>query len=221
MFDPREFFDEEHVKALPVILLLDASGSMSHNNNINTMNDAVRIMIDEFKKVDELEIEIKLAIIKFGGSAVVTQTLEDCSTISYSNLNASGGTPMGGAINEAIKMINDDSIISGKDYRPVVVLVSDGAPTDNATPAINNFINGKRTSKVDRFAMAIGENAKLQYLEAFINNVERKVFLANDAKDIKKFFRFVTMSTIARTNSVNPNNLLAKDQLNDIKNQVF
>ena len=42
-------------------------------------------------------------------------------------------------------------------------------------------------------------------LKEFINNPEIPVFKANDATGITKFFKWVTMSTVARMNSVNPN----------------
>ena len=42
-------------------------------------------------------------------------------------------------------------------------------------------------------------------LKKFINNDEIPVIKANDARGIAKFFKWVTMSTVARMNSVNPN----------------
>ena len=41
-------------------------------------------------------------------------------------------------------------------------------------------------------------------LEKFVSDKEL-VFTANDSKDIKKFFKFVSMSTISRSVSSNPN----------------
>jgi len=53
--------------------------------------------------------------------------------------------------------------------------------------------------------MGIGQDADIEMLKAFINNPEIPVIKAKDASGISAFFRWVTMSTISRMNSVNPN----------------
>ena len=42
-------------------------------------------------------------------------------------------------------------------------------------------------------------------LKAFIDNPEIPLIKIKDASGITKFFRWVTMSTVARMNSINPN----------------
>ena len=72
-FDPSNFVIEEP-KSIPVLLLLDTSGSMCSDNKIGTLNDAVRGMLDSFKKAETAETFIKLAIITFGDSGVKLHT---------------------------------------------------------------------------------------------------------------------------------------------------
>lgn len=65
--------------------------------------------------------------------------------------------------------------------------------------------NGERSGKSQRLALGIGSDADYAMLKEFINSPEIPVIKAKDASGITKFFRWVTMSTVARMNSVNPN----------------
>lgn len=60
--------------------------------------------------------------------------------------------------------------------------------------------------KADRIALAIGADADVGVSERFLANL-KKVFRADDARRIKDFFQFVTMSVTARTRSANPNDV--------------
>jgi imidazole glycerol phosphate synthase subunit HisF len=55
--------------------------------------------------------------------------------------------------------------------------------------------------------MGIGSDADMAMLKAFVKNNQIPVIKSNGAKGIARFFRWVTMSTIARATSVAPNNV--------------
>lgn len=207
-------FVKNEARPLPVILMLDTSGSMS-GEKIEVLNSAVKDMIADFKNERLTEISLHLAIITFGGNAEVHNELMPVNQIEFSNLSANGMTPMGGALQLAINLINDKEKVSSKGYKPIVVLVSDGMPNDNWKEPLDEFINGKRTSKCERWALGIGQDADYAMLEMFLNDKEKKVFDASAAKEITKFFRFVTMSTIARTRSANPNESINFEELTE------
>ena len=54
-------------------------------------------------------------------------------------------------------------------------------------------------------ALAIGGDADVDMLQQFLGDEKKQVFVAADARRIKDFFLFVTMSVTARSRSVNPN----------------
>ncbi|HEX6518908.1 MAG TPA: hypothetical protein VF070_02690 [Streptosporangiaceae bacterium] len=66
-FDASEFTASK-AKPLPVVLLLDTSGSM-YGNKINSLNDAVRKMLRTFTKEESQANEFLVSIITFGGTA--------------------------------------------------------------------------------------------------------------------------------------------------------
>lgn len=206
-FDPSKYTVAK-ARPLPVILLLDRSDSMG-GEKISTLNSAVNEMIESFKSAGQGEVEINLGIISFGdGGATYDLPLQPVSGITQIALSANGGTPMGMALKMAKDLIEDKETIPSKGYRPAVVLVSDGAPNDNWQLPMENFISGGRSSKCERFAMAIGTSQEDPVLNKFLSGTENKVFLANEANKIRDFFKFVTMSVSVRSRSQNPNALL-------------
>ena len=203
-FNPNSYVVTEP-KSIPVILLLDTSTSMS-GNKIEALNKSVKIMINEFKKAETKETFIKLAIITFGNGGVKLHTpLTEASKVDFKPLTAGGWTPMGMALKMAKDMIEDKNIILGRDYRPGVVLVSDGQPNDEWEKPLERFINEGRSQKCDRLALAIGDDADKKILNLFIEGCENPLFYADDADEIINAFKKITMSFTQRSSSVNKN----------------
>jgi len=202
----NEFVKSER-RPLPVILLLDVSGSM-YGGKINSLNLAVKEMIRSFSEEESTKAEINVGIITFGSNTQLHTDMQPAKNIEWTDMEADGMTPLGKALQEAKNLIEDKNKIPSKSYRPTVVLVSDGYPNDNWEGILDEFINEGRTSKCDKWALGIGEDADFDMLEKFINDREKKVFKAEDASQVIKFFRFITMSTTARSKNVNPNQIV-------------
>ena len=206
-FDPTKY-TMASARPLPVILLLDRSGSM-FGEKIATLNAATNEMVESFKTAGKGEVDIHLAVISFGeGGASYDLPLQSVKTINEIALEANGMTPMGAALRMAKDLIEDKERIPSKGYRPAVVLVSDGAPNDEWQHPMQDFVGGGRSSKCERFAMAIGTTADDPVLNQFLSGTGNKVFLANQADQIRDFFKFVTMSVSVRSRSQNPNALI-------------
>jgi uncharacterized protein YegL len=174
-------------------------------SKISELNIAVNDMIKSFKGENQNEATIQMAIITFGGEVNLALPLKDVANITDFKLQANGDTPMGVALEMAKAMIEDKEIIPSNGYRPTVVLVSDGQPNDSWQEPLKAFISSGRSSKCDRFAMAIGEDADKNVLNTFLQGTENPLFYAKDAKSISQFFRRVTMSVSVRSKSSNPN----------------
>jgi len=218
-------------RAIPVILLLDKSGSMAENGKIEILNSAVRTMLESFKKKADSIVAIKVAIIAFGGNEATVLTYDkhtesvqiqyaDEALDNFTDLQAYGMTPMGHALTIAKSLIEDKDKIPSRCYRPYVVLVSDGMPNDSWEQPLQAFIKEGRSAKCYRMSMGIGVDKgteEYSVLIKFASNIEA-VFEASDAIGISKFFRFVTMSTTSRASSPNPNDI---PELNSIKSLVY
>jgi uncharacterized protein YegL len=199
-------FQTQAARPLPVIVLADTSGSMSVDGKIQALNKALKDMISTFASESRLRAELQVAVITFGGNADVHLPLTAAHKIEHiADLPATGGTPMGEAFTLAANLIEDKELIPSRAYKPVVVLVSDGHPTDNFAEGMELLMNGERSAKVTRFAMGIGSDADLALLGDFANDLEAPVFKAENARDIHRFFKAVTMSVTARSQSTTPN----------------
>ena len=242
MFDPGKFTAPK-AKPLPVFLLLDASGSMNEvvdpenvrrtgqtfaddgqtwelveggTSKIQILNDAVRRMVDSFAAEERMEIEFLVSIITFGDRVAQHLAPGPASSANWTDMEADGCTAMGAAFSLAKRLIEDKDVIPSRTYRPTVVLVSDGQPTDDWRTPLEAFIKGGRSAKCFFMAMGIGDNPGTQVLECFISQtpvlaevngtpVLNTVFRATDAEQIHEFFRKVTMSVTTRSKSQNPN----------------
>lgn len=209
-------------RALPVFILLDVSGSMS-GEKIETVNVALKEMINSFKKIENPRGIIELCLLTFGGNQVnVIKPLSKINDNDVYTLTASGNTPMGMAFEKVAEMIEDKKVVSSRAYTPTIVLISDGNPTDYnaAGKTVDEIMNwdslvkvhsGARFSKATKLAMGIGHDVDINILKAFINNDEVPVISAKDNNTITKFFEWVTMSVSVRSVSSNPNQATLED----------
>ena len=219
-FDPTKY-NVKTEKPLPVILLLDVSSSMQ-GDKIESLHGAALSMVDTF--VDEAirEVEINIAIITFGSTVSLHTGYMPVKKLKESGIEeftASGLTPLGTALRLAKDLIEDKSIIPSKAYRPAVILVSDGEPNDEWQSPLKTFINDGRSSKCQRFAVAIGQEADRLMLEQFAGCPEN-VFFAENAADIAGSFKQITMSVSVRSKSRNPNEVSISEPKSNVQNEI-
>ena len=192
-------------RPLPVIIAVDRSGSMSTNGKIDALNIALKDFINSIKDEDS-PIDIQVAMFSFGGDdATCDLQLTSVSSINPEQFNytAFGRTPMGQVFYKIKELIEDKNIIPSRSYKPTIILLTDGVPTDDYKKVMDYLINEGRSSKAFRIAMAIGDDADRNMLSQFVSTPD--LLMSGDgARDIKKFFRFVTMSVTSRMHSQTP-----------------
>jgi uncharacterized protein YegL len=197
-------------RPLPVIVLADTSGSMDEEGKIDVLNAALKDMLAAFAKESRLRAEIQFALITFGGDAEMQIPMTAVQNMqSINQLTANGGTPMGEALKITRELLEDKEIVPSRAYKPVIILLSDGMPTDDWSESFDEFCKSERAQKATRLAMAIGSDADEELLKKFANDKEAPLFHAHNARDIHRFFRAVTMSVTTRSASQNPNEATA------------
>lgn len=187
--------------------------------SIKKLNIAVKEMISDFASAEKNEVEILVSIITFGAKVLLHTPYTSAKDIEWQDLTVSGSTPMGTAFSMAKAMIEDKETTPSRAYRPTIVLVSDGEPTDSWQQPLRALVNDGRSNKCDRMAMAIGGAASNTVLNEFISGTENKVFTAQDASQIQEFFKFVTMSVTTRTNSQNANVVPKPEEIEQLVKQ--
>ena len=190
-------------RILPVIIAVDKSGSMSANGKIEALNIALKNFINSMKNEDDERAVIHTAIYSFGRDVSCDVELQDVTKVEAPTYQAAGKTPLGETLKKIKLLIEDKNLIPSRSYRPTVVVISDGKPTDDYIHSMEEFINEGRSSKAFRIAMSIGDDANKKILSKFVSESH---FLVDgeDASDITKFFQFVTMTVTQRIRSQNP-----------------
>jgi uncharacterized protein YegL len=205
----------QKARPLPVIVAVDRSGSMSTDGKIDALNLALKDFIASIKDEDSAKAEIQVALFSFGtGGATYDLPLTSINNATPKTYSADGNTPMGQAFKMMKDLIEDKNAIPSRSYKPTIVLLTDGHPNDEWQSSIYKLINDGRSAKAFRIAMAIGDDADKDMLSKFVSSPEYLI-TGESARDIRKFFRFVTMSVTQRMKSQSPDMVQQSIQMPD------
>jgi uncharacterized protein YegL len=75
---------------------------------------------------------------------------------------------------------------------PVLVLITDGQPTDDFASGLKALMTQPWGTKAVRIGVAIGEDADVDVVEKFIGNPEIKPLLANNAPQLVKKIKWAS-----------------------------
>jgi len=143
----------------PCVLVLDTSGSMS-GNKIASLNNGLQTFEDELRSDAMAAKRVEVAIVTFGPVQTVQQFVT-ADTFQRPTLVASGDTPMGAAIQMAIKMAIDRKVTYKANgigyYRPWIFLITDGGPTDDVTGATAAIKEGESSKNFMFYAVGVDD----------------------------------------------------------------
>jgi len=206
---------EEMRRPLPIFILADVSGSMD-GAKIKQLNLSLRKMLTQLNETKDIPGKFQLSVLTFNDQVNVVQPLADVDQITLQEFGAGGRTAMGAAFEKVSELIEDRNVVDSRAYRPMILLMSDGAPTDfngksveelAAWKPLQKLKNGARSSKAQRLALAIGQDADEVLLQEFIGDPNVPLIRANNEQEIMRFFKWATMTVIARMKSVNPDDI--------------
>lgn len=189
-------------RPLQFIWILDCSGSMQ-GNKIESLNYAVQSAIEPMQKVanDNPNAQVFVRVICFSDGAQweISQPT-DIHDFKWRDLDADGVTDMGKALTmvaEALSMKN----MPDRGLPPVLVLVSDGQPTDDYASALKALMKEPWGKRAVRIAVAIGDDADADVLRAFIGNPEIAPLTAHNSEDLKNKIKWASTAPLKAASS--------------------
>lgn len=196
-------------RPLHFIWAVDCSGSM-YGDKIGAVNHAIQSTIPDMADAAKENPNAQLLVrtLKFStGASWVTTTPVPIEDFAWDDLDASGLTDLG----KAFEMIAAQLTIPPMSERalpPVIVLLSDGQPTDNYKKSLDTLLHLPWGKKAVRIAIAIGQDADNEVLEQFTGNKEL-VLQANNPQALVKMIKWAsTAASMVSAPASRPNDMI-------------
>ena len=196
-------------RPLHFIWAVDCSGSM-YGDKIGAVNHAIQSTIPDMADAAKENPNAQLLVrtLKFStGASWVTTTPIPIEDFAWDDLDASGLTDLG----KAFEMIAAQLTIPPMSERalpPVIVLLSDGQPTDNYKKSLDTLLHLPWGKKAVRIAIAIGQDADNEVLEQFTGNKEL-VLQANNPQALVKMIKWAsTAASMVSAPASRPNDMI-------------
>lgn len=167
-------FAENPEPRCPCVLLLDTSGSMQ-GPALDALNQGLKSFKDDLIKDSLAARRVEVAIVTFNNDIRVEQDFVTADQFEPPLLKAQGMTYMGGAIQQALDLIQSRKAQYRANgvayYRPWVFMITDGAPQgepeDVVAKAAQRLREDENNKHVAFFAVGV-ENADMERLSEIV-----------------------------------------------------
>jgi uncharacterized protein YegL len=186
------------------IWILDCSSSMEEDGKIQALNFAMREAIPAIQSeaAQNPHAQVLVRALTFADAVQWhVPTPVPVEDFEWSDVEAYGLTPMGKALSMVAEVLHMPPM-EDRALPPVLVLITDGYPTDDFGAGLRRLMDEPWGRKAVRLAVAIGSDADMDVLQRFIGNVEIKPLQANNPLSLVNFIRWV--STVAVKASSTP-----------------
>jgi uncharacterized protein YegL len=194
---------EMATRPLHFIWIVDCSGSMSDDGKIQTVNNAIKDAIPLMRKVadENPNAEVLIRAVKFSNGAQWHHSQPTpIASFNWIPLAADGVTDLG----RAFILVADQLKIPPMTDRalpPVLVLLSDGRPSDDHAGGLKILMDQPWGKKAVRISIAIGKDAQLDVLQNFIGNPELKPLEAHNPDALVRCIKWVSTAVVQSASS--------------------
>jgi uncharacterized protein YegL len=157
-------------RPLHFIYLCDCSGSMAAQGKMRALNQAIRQSLPGMAEVARQNPEARVLVraVRFADEAAWhLSEPTPVEQLHWRDLEAGGITAMGEALALVAAALRSPPM-EARALPPVLVLISDGQPTDDFERGLAELMRESWAQKAVRLAIAMGHDADLEVLQQFI-----------------------------------------------------
>jgi uncharacterized protein YegL len=181
------------IRRLPVYILADVSGSMQ-GTPIESVKSGIRQLHRDLMSDPQAIESAYLSVITFSEAAQQVVPLTEVAQFVPPDLVAGGQTNLGDALRLLLDGFDHELVRTTADqkgdWRPLVFLLTDGAPTDTDWPTYAQQLRERRPANI--IAVACGDQADTNALKQITEIVIQMRDMSPDA--FRAFFKFVSAS---------------------------
>ena len=214
-----------------VFPIIDVSGSMA-GEKIGQVNEAMSAVPQQLADINEdaMDAKLKIAPMEFSSGArwfaLKGNAPAEVETFRWIDMKASGLTDLGSAFKllaEKLTVEKQGGWMKGRGgAAPVIILISDGAPTDDYRKQLDILKKRGWFRAALKFAVAVGADADKSVLAEFTGNSEAVIDTEVIRKDLASIIKTVirTASQTASQGASQSNNSATKQEVEDISDDA-
>lgn len=196
----------EH-RPLHFFWVVDCSSSM-RGEKIQTVNKAIKDVIPYLKEAaqDNPSVDLLVRTLVFSNEATwITQNPVPIDEYEWEDIDAYGSTSLGKAFYKLAEQL-DISNMPSRGLRPIIVLLSDGEPTDEYLPALKKMKSSPWGKKAEKIAIVAMGDINHNVLKSFTEDDE-KILKAENSQRLIDYIKWAstTFSQVANSLPIEKN----------------
>lgn len=185
-------------RPLHFIWICDCSSSMNGDGKIQSLNNAIRqaipLMQDAAEENPNANVLVRAVKFSTGAQWHISQPTP-VDQFYWEDLIAEGVTSMGQAMSLVAEQLKTPPM-ENRGLPPVLVLLSDGYPTDDFNSGLKKLMEQSWAKKAVRVAIAIGKDADLELLQKFIAHPELQPLEANNPDQLVALIKWASTAVL-------------------------
>jgi uncharacterized protein YegL len=190
-------------RPLHFFFLVDCSGSMGFDGKIQALNTAIREAIPHMRRAadENANADVFVRVVRFSdGADWHVQHPTPIEDFTWHDVEARGVTDMGEALRLVAPELNGLSM-PDRALPPVLVLISDGQPTDDFSGGLQELLTSPWGEKSVRMAVAIGRDADQEILQKFIAHLEYRPVSASNPEALVERIKWASTAALKAASS--------------------
>ncbi|MES2386433.1 MAG: TerY-C metal binding domain-containing protein [Bacteroidota bacterium] len=182
------------MRRLPIFFLIDVSDSMV-GEPLDQVQKGLELVVKELRS-DPYALETAyISVLAFASKAVKISNLTEVFQFYPPRLPLGSGTGLGAGLtllmNEIDANVKTNTHTVKGDWKPIVFLFTDGAPTDHFKPAVQRW-KDSYTQKANLVVVGFGPEVDLSAFSGLTENIF--AFDDSDPKAFSRFFKWISQS---------------------------